>query len=399
MFSPGIYTLVADFHARKKFCNSSRDYHDSKVYQLTKTADISNNRKAILNCRELILYGVSMKKFSFLTVAAITAIISVFAGIHMLKGGETENTDNSKLSTQPSVAAYSRPEFYRGIYLTNPSGKHIEKLQSLVSRAKKANINVFVIDVQPAPQSRCSIPKANIDFLIKNGIHPVARVVCFDDGLKVYPIPESVLLNRINIAKSACDAGFKEIQFDYIRFNDYGTLARVPLQKRYEFIEGFLSRAKSELKPYNVRIAADVFGRIPLNSGDGIGQRMEGLDKVIDVICPMAYPSHYTWSKKMMSDPYYTVFLTSSRAKERVKQAEIVSYIQAFKIRVDRSGLSYDDYVLQQIKAVHDSKIKGYILWNAAQEYSVPFKVAEDFYNNKSNSQTRTTSQKKQTVL
>ncbi|MGL4370081.1 MAG: putative glycoside hydrolase, partial [Spirochaetota bacterium] len=87
-----------------------------------------------------------------------------------------------------------------------------------------------------------------------------------------------------------------------------------------------------------------------------------------------------TWSKKMMSDPYYTVFLTSSKANERTKHAEIVSYIQAFKIRVNKSDLSYDDYVLQQIKAVHDSNIKGYILWNAAQEYTVPFKVAEDYY-------------------
>ena len=131
-----------------------------------------------------------------------------------------------------------------------------------------------------------------------------------------------------------------------------------------------------------MKIAADVFGRIPLNSGDSIGQRMEGLDKVIDVICPMAYPSHYTWSEKLMSDPYYTVFLTSSKAKERVKQAEIVSYIQAFKMKVSKSGLSYDDYVLKQIQAVHDAKIKGYILWNAAQNYAIPFQVAENFYKN-----------------
>lgn len=340
-----------------------------------------------------------MKKISFLSITAVTILISVFAGIHMLKGGDAQNPANTKQSVQPAVPSYSRPDFYRGIYLTNPSGKHIEKLQSFVNMARKSNINVFVIDAQPAPQGRCSIPKENIDLLLKNGIHPIARVVCFDDGLKMFPIPENILENRISIAKSACELGFKEVQFDYIRFNDYGICGKVSVQRKCEFIEGFLARAKAELKQYNVKIAADIFGRIPLNSGDPIGQRMEGLDKVIDVICPMAYPSHYTWSEKMMRDPYYTVFLTSSRARERAKQADIVSYIQAFKIRVAKSGLSYDEYVRQQIKAVHDAKIRGYILWNAAQEYSIPSKVMEDFYKNKGVTQSKASSSGKTTSL
>jgi hypothetical protein len=315
-----------------------------------------------------------MKKI-FQFIGFIT-IMTLFTGIHP---SFSAGTDESQTNQQAN-AGYSYPEFYRGIYLTNPSGKYIDKLKTFVALSKKAGLNTMVIDAQPAPQSRTSIPKDNVALLLQNGIHPIARIVCFTDGLKEFPIPESVLADRISIAKSACEAGFKEIQFDYIRFNDSAVLARVPLQKKYEFIEGFLGRARSELKQYNVRIAADVFGRIPLNTGDAIGQRMEGLDKVLDIICPMAYPSHYTWSEKMMKDPYYTVFITSSRAKERAKQAEIVSYIQAFKIKVSKSGLSYDEYVRQQVKAVHDAKIKGYILWNAAQDYDVPFKVTEEFY-------------------
>jgi hypothetical protein len=315
-----------------------------------------------------------MKKI-FQFIGFIT-LMTLFTGFHPSFSAGTEDPQPSKQSTP----GYSYPEFYRGIYLTNPSGKNIDKLKTFAALARKAGLNTMVIDAQPAPQSRTSIPKENVSFLIQNGIHPIARIVCFTDGLKEFPIPESVLADRINIAKSACEVGFREIQFDYIRFNDSAILARVPLQKKYDFIEGFLIRARNELKQYNVRIAADIFGRIPLNTGDAIGQRMEGLDKVLDIICPMAYPSHYTWSEKMMKDPYYTVFLTSSRAKERTKQAEIVSYIQAFKMKVTKSGLSYDEYVRQQVKAVHDAKIKGYILWNAAQDYEIPFKVTEEFY-------------------
>ena len=74
---------------------------------------------------------------------------------------------------------------------------------------------------------------------------------------------------------------------------------------------------------------------------------MESLDKVIDVICPMAYPSHYTWSKKLQKDPYHTVYITSKRAKERTKKAEIVTYIQAFQMRL--YGMPYGKYVIEQI--------------------------------------------------
>lgn len=275
----------------------------------------------------------------------------------------------------------SAPAFYKGIYLTNPSGKQIDRLKKLIVSMKKSQLNTVVIDVQPAKNWKSSIPAENVKYILDNGIYPIARVVCFQDGLRAYPVPETLLAEKIAIAKSAAESGFKEIQFDYIRFNDGRVNGPITLTGRFDFIEGFLARAKKELQPYNVRVAADVFGRIPLNSGDAIGQRMEGLDKVTDVICPMAYPSHYTWSNKMMADPYYTVFLTSSRARERTKQAEIVSYIQAFKMKVGRSGLSYNEYVLQQVKAVHDSKIRGYIFWNAAQDYEIPFIVTANYYS------------------
>jgi len=333
-----------------------------------------------------------MKKQIIIGTVCAVAIITA-AGITVIKGGQSSDIKSTAPAEQKPAGAsvMAQPEFYRGIYLTQPSGKNLDTLKKLVEGAKKSNFNVMVIDVQPAPNGKTSIPKENVDYLIANGIYPIARVVCFDGGLKSFPIEESVLQNKIAIAKSACEIGFPEIQFDYIRFNDDGFLTKIPTQKKAEFIEGFLSRAKNELKPYNVKIAADVFGRIPLNSNDSIGQRMEGLDNIVDVICPMAYPSHYTWSEKMMKDPYYTVYTTSVKGRDRVKKAQIVSYIQAFKIKVGKSGLTYDEYVLQQIKACHDAKIKGYILWNARQDYIVPFKVAENYYKDKNIAQINNT--------
>ncbi len=284
---------------------------------------------------------------------------------------------------KPAEEAYVFPDFYRGIYLNVYSSRSNDRLTRFIKIAKESNVNAFVMDVQLSKKNKCMVPPKHIKLCIDNNIHPIARIVVFESGLKTWPVPKEVIDKKIGIAESACKYGFKEIQFDYIRFNDSRVLRKLTRKKRYEFIEGFLAKAKKRLKKYDAKIAADIFGRIPLNSGDAIGQRMEGLDKVTDIICPMAYPSHYTWSKKMMSNPYYTVFLTSKSARERTKNAEIVTYIQAFNIKVKKAKMSFAKYIEEQVRAVHDSKVRGYIFWNARQVYDTPFNVLKEYYKGK----------------
>ncbi len=289
---------------------------------------------------------------------------------------------SSKNSGSPSEDSnYRFPEFYRGIYLTVSSANNITRLKELVAKAKSAGMNTMVLDVQSAKFVKCMVPAVNVQYCKDNGIHPIARIVVFPDGLRHYPASDSHIEDRITIAEDACKNGFKEIQFDYIRFNDSGSTRHLTYAERYKYIEDFILKARARIKKYNVLIAADVFGRIPLNRDDIIGQKMESLDKVADIICPMAYPSHYTWSKKFYTDPYYTVHETSVRAKERSKNAMIVTYIQAFKMKM--SGIPYEKYVLDQVKAAHDAGIKGYIMWNARQDYELPLAVAKSYYQNR----------------
>ncbi|MBN2040080.1 MAG: hypothetical protein JW864_08575 [Spirochaetes bacterium] len=298
----------------------------------------------------------------------------------------TEEKKEQIQNTQPAADTiqknpeYKFPEFYKGIYLNVYSARNFNRLSDFIERSKNTGLNVLVLDVQRGKSDECAVPEENVNYCTKNGFHPIARVVVFQDGLSRYPVPESIISSRLNVAEDACRKGFKEIQFDYIRFSDYKISRLLTLEEKYTFIENFLKRARKQLQSYNVKIAADVFGRIPLNRNDAIGQKMEVFDRVVDVICPMAYPSHYTWSKKMMSDPYYTVYLTSTSAKNRSKNAEIVTYIQAFKMKIGKSSLTYEKYIEEQIKAVHDAGVKGFILWNASQKYEEPFNVMENYY-------------------
>ncbi|MCL2025389.1 MAG: putative glycoside hydrolase [Leptospirales bacterium] len=312
------------------------------------------------------------------TLVATVGYISVnSAAVHK------KSNKNTELSNDPNPQkAYEFPDYYRGIYLTVPSARDIEKLKVFVEQAKAADINVFVIDTQNLKLEERIIPEENIAYCIENGIHPVARVVLFPDGLSYFPVEESLIEERLTTAENACINGFREIQFDYIRFNDSNQLKNLTLEDRYKFIGEILVKARARLEKYDARIAVDIFGRVPLNQNDIIGQKMEHLDELVDIICPMAYPSHYTWSKKMLDDPYYTVYTTSVKAAERVKNAKIVTYIQAFRMRLGSS--TYEHYLREQIRAVHDSGVKGYIMWNARQDYELPFKIAKEYYRNNS---------------
>jgi len=270
----------------------------------------------------------------------------------------------------PSRGELRRPAEYRGIYLHNYSARMPKILADYVTKAKQHGVNTLVLDMQDAVYFRPGeIPQQNVALCLSNGIWPVARIVVFPYGLKEYPVPQSLIADRMALARKAVSLGFREIQFDYIRFEDSGRLRQVGQEERYRMVEGFLSNARRELSAKGIVVSADVFGRVALNRHDPIGQRLEGLDNAVDVILPMAYPSHYTWSRFMIANPYYTLYKSSVVARDRLKKAQLVMYIQGFEMRVAPSGLSLPVYIAHQMQACVDARIGGWIVWNAAQNY------------------------------
>lgn len=298
----------------------------------------------------------------------------------------SQNTISSELPIEKSVNPAAQPNFYRGIYLTNSTSRSEKKMDYYIRMAKKYHINVFVIDTQNYRFTEYKIPEKIMNKIKNAGIWPVARVVVFHHGFDHYPVKKTLIQNRIDIAKRAARSGFGEIQFDYIRFADTGRLNHIGLQERYDVVEGFLKEAKKQLKPLNMIISADIFGRIPLNKNDRIGQKMEGLSPIVDIIAPMAYPSHYTWNKKYYTNPYYTVHYTSSEAKKRTNgQAKIVTWIQGFRLQWEHKEvkMSLKNYIIAQIRATEEAGIKGFMIWNASQKYQTSFLALQEYYQSK----------------
>ncbi|MFA5523999.1 MAG: putative glycoside hydrolase [Tissierellales bacterium] len=277
----------------------------------------------------------------------------------------------------------------------------------------KSNLPI-VKQVEADNYSRIKDVKVLMELLDEYDIYPIARIVTFKDKnfasnrfdhaiqLKnggvwrdnkgvawVNPFDRFVWDYNIAIAKEAVLNGFKEIQFDYIRFPDnaksYNLTTHFPGREdrtKDEAIEDFLEHAKNELEPYRVNIAADVFGVITRSWDDrpeDIGQTWRKMAKSIDYMCPMIYPSHYGtgWYGYSVPDqhPYGVLAGSLREAIERNASLEnppvIRPWIQGFTADWVSGYIKYGPNELrEQILAGKELGINDYLVWNSSNVYN-----------------------------
>jgi hypothetical protein len=183
----------------------------------------------------------------------------------------------------------------------------------------------------------------------------------------------------IAIAKAAAEVGFDEIQFDYVRLPDNrGVVFPEPsnIANRTKVISGFLEAAYKALIPYNVFVAADVFGYVPWNEGDtGIGQQIVPITKAMDIVSLMVYPSGYHLGipkyRNPVQHPYEIVYQTQKIAQDRTKASPLHfrPWLQAFRDYAFGGGNFTEERMRTQIKAAEDSGASGWMFWNAGNIY------------------------------
>ena len=270
---------------------------------------------------------------------------------------------------------YYAPEYYRGVYLNNGVVGAKKRYESLLDDCRKYGINTLVADVQPRFPSNEFIRTAR-----ERGFYLVARVVVFEGGLDQPTIPEKHLNRVLDAAEQAARSGFMEIQLDYIRFADKANIGNLSLKERYTTIAGILKMATDRLRPHGVRVGADIFGRIPFNENDRIGQRLEVFAAHLDTLYPMLYPSHFYGDPGYIRNPYKTIYDGQRKSVARLgERTRTIAYIQGFKMSVGGTGLSYHQYIRKQIEAAADSGGAGFVVWNARSSYGPFFEALADY--------------------
>ncbi|NOU97953.1 GTP-binding protein [Paenibacillus sp. LMG 31456] len=247
--------------------------------------------------------------------------------------------------------------------------------------------------------------------LQEHQVYPIARIVVFKDTILAKKRPELSFVNsdgtlwnngkdsfvnpymkevwdyNIAVAKEAAKAGFKEIQFDYVRFPE-GFEKRADTLKydkddrsRIDAVAEFVKYAREQLTPLGVRVSVDIFGyAASVPAAEGIGQDFVKISQNVDVICPMIYPSHYStgWFGAKVPDaaPYVTI---NGASKDTHKKLEptgdlkpiIRPWIQDFTASWVQGYVKYGKHeVEEQIRALKDNGVDEFLLWNAVNTYT-----------------------------
>ena len=219
----------------------------------------------------------------------------------------------------------------------------------------------------------------------EQGLYVMTRVVTFEDSYWAEARPQEAFDEKwinptvasareypIALAEEACNLGFDEIQFDYVRFPSEATVEtsgqlEMTQAERVGAIEGFLEEARQRLHALGCAVSADVFGIVLASENDqGIGQRPEELTRHVDAFSPMVYPSHYSDGWLGFDDPNEHPYDVTSDAIEdglaRIQPGVVLRpWLQAFWWT--------DEQIRASIQAAEDHDV-GWILWNAVSNFS-----------------------------
>lgn len=374
---------------------------------------------------------------------------TVLTGALVITGcsnNDTKNEDNetNKENKKSQSAKSSNDVKYpkdgvRGIYVS-ADATNGEKFKELTKFIDESDLNAMVIDVKDDSGNvtinfntgNKEIDKHTLDIvdakpllnkMKEKDIYPIARIVTFKDknlaeshpewsfkqtdgsvwesdgGDKfVNPFVKDVWKYNINVSKEVAKAGFRDIQYDYVRFpeafenvesnltydkGDYKNSELSDVDQRVDTITQFLKTARKELKPYGAEISADVFGYAAMvEEAPGIGQSFPKIAENTDAISSMIYPSHWSSGDFGLEapdkEPYEAVdhYLDKETAvlnKLGDKKPKSRPWLQDFTARYLGEGkyIEYDSKAVEaQIQALKDHGIKEYLLWNAANDYT-----------------------------
>ena len=320
----------------------------------------------------------------------------------------------------------------RGIYITGPVAGNEEVLNGVLDGALAAGINAVVIDFKE-DQGRITCPvsaatvneigasipyvrdmKSLIESLKERDLYVIARVAAFRDSYLAEKKPEwsltlpdgSLYRDRqgmawvdpyrhevwdylLEVGNEAKELGFDEVQFDYLRFPNEASAGQVVYDDAVIRGRSKTDTILENLASQGLFVSADVFGTI-IGSGvdsSAVGQDYTEMAKILDYICPMIYPSHYSSGNFGLEhpdmEPYKTIFgalqksgkvlLDASRAdNHESRQAIVRPWLQDFTATYLGEG-NYITYgaaeVAKEVRAVQDAGYEEWMLWSAANKY------------------------------
>jgi hypothetical protein len=365
----------------------------------------------------------AIRRTGLLAVVALTAA-GVTLGARSLTIQDQERPAASSRGgseptpTEPKPEPRPYPAEMRGVHVTMALASVEGKLEEYLDLTRRG-LNTVELDIKdengevgfanPAVPLAREVgavrryynPRRAATAVHAKGVYLIGRIVCFEDpilsegkpsfairtpGGDVWrnaaglgwtnPYDKRVWKYNVDLAVAAAEAGFDEIQFDYVRFPTDGDVSSAVYDPRTQenkakVIAAFLEYASGRLRPLGVRVSADLFG-LAATRNMGIGQKPSLLARHVDALYPMVYPSHFGPGELGVPDPNAQPGRTVALALRdfdvamRGSGARLVPWLQDFSL--GRSYTAQD--VRDQIQAARDAGAEGFMLWNAGGVYT-----------------------------
>lgn len=340
---------------------------------------------------------------------------------------DDENTiENIETAVEVPITHVKTPEKVKALYMSSWVAGSENFRNSLVKIVDQTELNAVVIDIKDSTgrigfdmndpyikeigsvENRIKNIRSLTNFLHSKGIYIIGRVSVFQDpyltnlkpewaikkmsdgkvwkdrkGLSFLdPTNKEVHKYIVTIALDSYNAGFDEINFDYIRYPSDGNMKDInynlaPGKTRADNLEEFSKYISQEIKKNgDIPISADVFGLTTEAKDDmGIGQVWEKIIPHFDFICPMVYPSHYPAGhagfKNPAAYPYEVINQALVGAVGKTKAIgqntdKIRPWLQDFDL-----GTTYTkDLIRKEIKATYDNGLDSWLLWDPSNKYT-----------------------------
>lgn len=239
------------------------------------------------------------------------------------------------------VTHVATPSPLKGLYMTACVATEKQWRKKLVEMVDTTELNAVVIDIKdytgavsfdvgdenyPKSINGCFVSdmKEFIGDMHKKGIYVIGRVQVFQDGTYTKLHPDLAVKKNdgsvwkdykgisfidvgarpywghvAHLASLAYDAGFDEVNFDYVRYPSDGDMKNIWFSQsgsstKQEMLEEFFVNLRSMIPEGKPKISADLFGMTTTNTDDlNIGQVLERALPHFDYIAPMVYPSHF----------------------------------------------------------------------------------------------------------
>jgi len=243
------------------------------------------------------------------------------------------------------------PFMVHGLRVYYQVAEDLNRLDALLDMADGTAINALLFDVKDEwgaimydtqVQEAIDIGAANLygydveaalEMAQERDFYTIARIATFQDSFWPVAHPEHAIINAetgelwkgadgntwldptdqesweypITLALEACELGFDEINFDYVRFPSEPDLSDLQYDldidytaqyqvERVDTIASFLREARTRLHEAGCAVSADIYAIVlSVPDDQGLGQKVEELSYAVDAILPMVYPDHY-WS-------------------------------------------------------------------------------------------------------